>query len=94
MTKRRIAIAGFQHETNSFAPTCANWAAFEMADSWPGLLTGEAVVTGTHGMNLPIAGAIHAAMAAEIEERYARGPHGFPPSSRARTRSRRRSRPG
>ena len=67
MTKRRIAIAGFQHETNSFAPTPTGWAEFEMADSWPELLEGDAVITGTHGMNLPIAGAVSAAEANAID---------------------------
>lgn len=57
----RIAVAGFQHETNSFAPSKAELADFEMADSWPGLLTGEAVLAGTRGMNLPVAGFIKAA---------------------------------
>lgn len=52
----RIAIAGFQHETNSFAKGLACMAEFEMADSWPGLLTGAEVITGTQGLNLPIAG--------------------------------------
>lgn len=51
-----IAIAGFQHETNTFAPGRAGLAEFEMADSWPALLTGAAVIEGTRGMNLPIAG--------------------------------------
>lgn len=57
----RIAVAGFQHETNSFAPSYADLAAFEMADSWPGLLCGEEVLEGTRGMNLPMAGFIEAA---------------------------------
>jgi microcystin degradation protein MlrC len=52
----RIAIAGFQHETNSFATTIAGLAEFEMADAWPPLLRGADVISGTHGMNLPIAG--------------------------------------
>ena len=52
----RIAIAGFQHETNTFAPGKAGLAEFEMADSWPALLTGAGVIEGTRGMNLPIAG--------------------------------------
>lgn len=52
----RIAIAGFQHETNTFAPGRAGLAEFEMADSWPALLTGEMVIRGTRGMNLPVAG--------------------------------------
>lgn len=58
----RIAIAGFQHETNSFSPVPTALADFEMADSWPGLLCGEAVISGTHGMNLPIAGFAEAAL--------------------------------
>ncbi len=60
----RIAIAGFQHETNSFAKGRAGMAEFEMADSWPGLLTGADVVHGTRGINLPIAGFAEAAEAA------------------------------
>ena len=57
----RIAIAGFQHETNTFAPGKAGLAEFEMADSWPALLTGTNVVEQTRGMNLPIAGFVAAA---------------------------------
>ena len=57
----RIAVAGFQHETNSFAPSKAALANFEMADSWPGLLSGDAVLAGVDGMNLPIAGFAEAA---------------------------------
>lgn len=34
---------------------------FKMADSWPGLLTGTSIVSGTEGMNLPVAGFIDAA---------------------------------
>jgi microcystin degradation protein MlrC len=64
----RIAIAGFQHETNIFATSIAGLAEFEMADAWPSLLTGDEVITGTHGMNLPIAGFAQAARAhPEIE---------------------------
>jgi len=55
---KRIAVAGFQHETNTFAPFTADLAAFEMADSWPSLLRGHEVITRTRGMNLPIAGAV------------------------------------
>ena len=33
----RIAIAGFQHETNTFAPTLATYHEFERHDGWPGL---------------------------------------------------------
>ncbi|MEX0337859.1 MAG: M81 family metallopeptidase [Arenibacterium sp.] len=59
----RIAIAGFQHETNTFVSTPTRFEDFEQADSWPGLLSGEAVVAETRGMNLPIAGFVEAARA-------------------------------
>ena len=58
----RIAVAGFQHETNSFVSGKAGLAEFEMADSWPGLLSGDALLDGTDGMNLPVAGFADAAM--------------------------------
>ena len=54
----RIAIAGFQHETNTFAAVKAGIDEFEMADAWPGLLAGASVMSGTKGLNLPIAEAI------------------------------------
>ncbi len=57
----RIAIAGFQHETNTFGATKAGFADFEEADAWPGLLRGEDVVSGTAGINLPMAGFVAAA---------------------------------
>ncbi len=60
----RIALAGFQHETNSIGVGRAGLAEFEMADSWPRLLTGAEVLSGTQGMNLPIAGFAAAAQAA------------------------------
>ena len=56
-----IAIAGFQHETNTFSNVPAGMAEFEMADSWPGLLRGQEVLTGTDGLNLPISGFASAA---------------------------------
>lgn len=59
-TTTHIAIAGFQHETNTFGATKADIPQFEMADSWPGLLTGDAVSPGLYGMNIPLAGFIDA----------------------------------
>ncbi|MEP4766607.1 MAG: M81 family metallopeptidase [Roseibium sp.] len=67
MTAGRIVIAGFQHETNCFGVTKAGLPEFEMADSWPGMLRGEKVLSKTKGMNLPIAGFAAAAQAAEFE---------------------------
>ncbi|MEO1531071.1 MAG: M81 family metallopeptidase, partial [Pseudomonadota bacterium] len=57
----RVAIAGFQHETNTFAPMSARLGDFEIADSWPALLQGAEVISGTRGLNLPIAGFVQAA---------------------------------
>ncbi|WP_409996786.1 M81 family metallopeptidase [Leisingera aquaemixtae] len=65
--KPRIAIAGFQHETNCFGTTKAGLAEFEMADSWPAMLHGDAVIAETRGMNLPIAGFASAAEEAGME---------------------------
>ena len=58
MTRRRVAAAGFQHETNTFVPFRTGFGDFRMADSWPRMLRGFEVISGTKGMNLPVAGAI------------------------------------
>ena len=57
----RIAIGGFQHETNTFAPSLATLREFEMSDEWPGLTTGAGLPERVRGMNLPIAGFIEEA---------------------------------
>jgi microcystin degradation protein MlrC len=54
----RIAVAGFQHETNTFAPLKATLADFEQADAWPGLTVGADVFDAVKGINLPAAGFI------------------------------------
>ena len=54
----RIAIGGFQHETNTFAPSKATLDDFVKGSGWPPLLTGEQIFDGVKGMNLPIAGFI------------------------------------
>ena len=57
----RIAVAGFQHETNTFAAKPATLERFIEADAWPGLLLGAAVREGVAGINLALAGFIAAA---------------------------------
>ena len=57
----RIAIAGLQHETNTFVSEPTKLADFEQADSWPELLSGAETISRTRGMNLPIAGFAKAA---------------------------------
>ncbi|HEX2885025.1 M81 family metallopeptidase [Vineibacter terrae] len=59
----RIAVGGFQHETNTFSPQLATWEEFERADAWPPFLRGAAMVPGVEGFNIPIAGAIKTLMA-------------------------------
>ena len=54
----RIAIGGFQHETNTFAPLRATWADFARADAWPGYVRGPALFDAVAGFNIPIAGAV------------------------------------
>ena len=54
----RIAVGGFQHETNTFAPLKATLADFEQADAWPGLTSGPALFDAVKGINLPAAGFI------------------------------------
>ena len=54
----RIAVGGFQHETNTFAPQRATWADFERADAWPGFVRGPGLIEAVRGYNIPIAGAI------------------------------------
>src|SRR5438105_6154811 len=54
----RIAIGGFQHETNTFAPSKATFDDFVRGGGWPPLLIGDQIFDGVRGMNLPIAGFI------------------------------------
>jgi len=61
---KRIAIAGFQHETNTFAATLASYSEFEKADAWPGLIHGDEVLRQLSGVNISSTGFADAAMAA------------------------------
>ena len=54
----RIAVGGFQHETNTFAPQQATWDDFVRADAWPPLLRGPELIGSVEGFNVPIAGAV------------------------------------
>ena len=52
----RIAIGGFQNETNTFAPSKATYEDFERAGAWPGLTRGDAIFAAFAGLNVPITG--------------------------------------
>ncbi len=58
---KRIAVAGFQHETNTFSPTLASFTEFEEADCWPGLLSGGEFIDVLSGVNISITGFVDAA---------------------------------
>ena len=55
-----IAVGGFQHETNTFAPSKATFAAFEHGGGWPELTLGDKIAPRLAGANIPAAGAIEA----------------------------------
>jgi microcystin degradation protein MlrC len=57
----RIAFGGFQHETNTFAPTKASYDDFVRPGAWPGLTRGAALFDAIAGINIPIAGYVEAA---------------------------------
>jgi microcystin degradation protein MlrC len=57
----RILIAGYQHETNTFAPSLADWEAFNRGDSFPAYIRGAAMQQSLAGINIPVGGFISAA---------------------------------
>src|SRR5437667_3217121 len=59
----RIAVGGFLHETNTFAPTKATYDALVHGGGWPGMTEGTAVQKTIRNMNAGLAGFIDAAEA-------------------------------
>jgi microcystin degradation protein MlrC len=59
----KILIAGFQHETNTFAPTKASWQSFLQGEGFPPLTRGADVLS-LRNVNVPVGGFIQAAEAA------------------------------
>jgi microcystin degradation protein MlrC len=56
-----IFVAGFHHETNTFAPSPADWAAFECGAGYPAYARGEAMLRQMEGSSLAIGGFAQAA---------------------------------
>jgi microcystin degradation protein MlrC len=54
----RVAVGGFMHETNTFAPTRAGLDAFEHGGGWPKLSRGPALIEATRNVNMGICGFI------------------------------------
>ena len=57
----RIFVAGFQHETNTFAPTPADWPAFESGSAFPAFSHGDTMLERLGPTSLPMGGFIRAA---------------------------------
>ncbi len=60
----RILVAGFQHETNTFAERCADWPAFQSGEFFPAFAAGKGFLLAGRHVGLPIAGFVQAAHAA------------------------------
>ena len=59
----RIAVGGFLHETNTFAPTKATYDAFVHGGGWPRMETGAGILKALRRINVGLAGFIEAAEA-------------------------------
>jgi microcystin degradation protein MlrC len=59
----RIAVGGFLHETNTFAPTKATYDDFVHGGGWPSMALGEAVLTTMRHINVGLAGFVETAEA-------------------------------
>jgi microcystin degradation protein MlrC len=63
----RIAVGGFLHETNTFAPTKATYDAFVHGGGWPRMELGADVLKTLRRINVGLAGFIEAAEAERWE---------------------------
>ena len=54
----RVFIAGFQHETNTFAPSKADWPAFTSGAGWLPYMRGPVVLERCRGKGVPLSGFI------------------------------------
>src|SRR5262245_30405750 len=59
----RIAVGGFLHETNTFAPTKATYDAFVHGGGFPRMALGDGVLTTVRRINVGLAGFVDAAEA-------------------------------
>lgn len=56
-----VFVAGFHHETNTFAPSIADWAAFECGAGYPSYARGEAMLQKMRGTSTSLGGFAQAA---------------------------------
>jgi microcystin degradation protein MlrC len=57
----RIAVGGFLHETNTFAPTKATYEAFVHGGGWPSMTHGAGVLKVMRNINVGLAGFVEEA---------------------------------
>ena len=58
----RIAVGGFQHETNTFSLKKGTFDLFVQADGWPGLTRGDNLLTALKGYNIGVTGLLDGAI--------------------------------
>jgi microcystin degradation protein MlrC len=63
----RVFVAGFQHETNSFAAGAADWAAFDRGDFFPRYSHGAQMLTAHASSGMPMSGFLEGAHQANWE---------------------------
>src|SRR4051794_27202360 len=63
----RIAVGGFLHETNTFAPTKATYDDFVHGGGWPAMAQGADVLRVMRNINIGLAGFVEAAEAPALE---------------------------
>src|SRR5262245_48327685 len=61
----RILVAGFQHETNTFAPSKADYESFIHGGAYPAMMRGTDVFA-TRDVNIPMGGFIRAIESAAV----------------------------
>lgn len=57
----RVLVAGFKHETNSFAPNLADWAAFERGELLPAASHGAVMIDRISRVNVSLSGFLRVA---------------------------------
>src|SRR5262245_37556133 len=60
----RIAVGGFLHETNTFAPSKADYRMFVAGGGWPAMAEGPAVFAAVRDVNVGACGFIEAGLTA------------------------------
>ena len=66
MSLPRVAVAGFQHETNTFAPFPTDWLNFQQPGAWPPYAEGEKAAEQVRGLNVPLGGFVDASAGMEL----------------------------